>query len=112
MPSENPNVHKTAAPDWDSIAARPAFQELLRVKTRFLTKMTVFFLIYFFALPISVGWFPEFMKKEVLGKVNLAYLFALSQFFMAWILAALYVRQAAKWDKMNAALLAEAHLEK
>ncbi|HSJ01952.1 MAG: DUF485 domain-containing protein [Verrucomicrobium sp.] len=112
MPSENPLPNKAAAPDWDSIAARPAFKELIRVKRKFITKSCVFFLIYFFALPISVGWFPEFMKKEVLGKVNLAYLYALSQFFMAWILAAIYVGQAAKWDKMNAALLAEAHLEK
>ena len=32
--------------------------------------------------------------------MNLAYLFALSQFFMAWIIAALYVRAAAKFDKM------------
>jgi uncharacterized membrane protein (DUF485 family) len=37
--------------------------------------------------------------------MNWAYLFALSQFFMAWILAALYTRAAAHWDKMNADLL-------
>jgi uncharacterized membrane protein (DUF485 family) len=30
--------------------------------------------------------------------VNVAYLFALSQFFMAWILAFLYVRKAGEWD--------------
>jgi uncharacterized membrane protein (DUF485 family) len=36
----------------------------------------------------------------VWGPVNLAYLFALSQFFMAWIIAALYVRAAARFDRM------------
>ena len=40
------------------------------------------------------------MEKRVWGAVNLAYLFALSQFFMAWIIAALYVRAAAKFDRM------------
>ena len=38
---------------------------------------------------------------------NIAYLFALSQFFMAWGLAFLYVKAAAGWDKSAAALLAK-----
>jgi len=37
--------------------------------------------------------------------VNIAYLFALSQFFMAWIIAALYVRAAARFDRMAADVL-------
>jgi len=36
----------------------------------------------------------------VIGSVNVAYLFALSQFFMAWIIAALYVRAAGRFDRM------------
>ena len=46
------------------------------------------------------------MKTPVWGKVNLAYLFALSQFLMTWILCAAYVRVAKRWDLMNEALLA------
>ena len=33
--------------------------------------------------------------------VNIAYLFALSQFFMAWVIAALYLRAAARFDKLE-----------
>jgi uncharacterized membrane protein (DUF485 family) len=40
------------------------------------------------------------MEKRVMGPVNLAYLFALSQFFMAWIIAALYVKAAGRFDRM------------
>jgi uncharacterized membrane protein (DUF485 family) len=47
------------------------------------------------------------MKKKVLGDVNLAYLFALSQFFMAWILAFVYVGVAAGWDRKAAAILSK-----
>jgi uncharacterized membrane protein (DUF485 family) len=47
------------------------------------------------------------MDQKVLGEVNLAYLFALSQFFMAWILAFLYMAAAAGWDRQAAALLAK-----
>ena len=44
------------------------------------------------------------MKQKVLGPVNIAYLFALSQFLMAWVLAWLYVRAAAAsttWRKTD-----------
>jgi uncharacterized membrane protein (DUF485 family) len=41
----------------------------------------------------------------VIGPVNLAYLFALSQFFVAWIIAWLYVRAADRFDRMAASVL-------
>jgi uncharacterized membrane protein (DUF485 family) len=36
-----------------------------------------------------------------------AYLFALSQFFMAWIIAWLYVRAAGRFDKLAASVIAK-----
>ncbi len=95
--SENNDATKNV--DWESLEAKPAFRELLRKKARFIIGSTIFFVIYYFALLVLVGWFPEVMKKQVIGKINLAYLFALSQFFMAWALAFIYVRKAAVWDK-------------
>ena len=94
-------------PDWDKIASDPAFHELQRAKRRFIIPATIFFVVYYFALPISVGYSADFMQRKVWGEMNLAYAFALSQFFMAWIIAALYVRAAARWDKMSATLLAK-----
>ena len=44
--------------------------------------------------PLLNGLATDFMRTNVIGDVNVAYLFALSQFFMAWILAWLYVRRA------------------
>jgi uncharacterized membrane protein (DUF485 family) len=93
--------------DWDSIAATPDFKHLLASKARFILPATVFFVAYYFTLPVLVGWFPKFMDQRIIGEVNIAYLFALSQFFMAWILAFLYVAAAAGWDRQAAALLAK-----
>ena len=92
--------------DWDGIAAMPEFQELLAKKLRFIIPCTVFFLVYYFALPYLVGYHKAFMNQRI-GPVNLAYLFALSQFFMAWIMAALYVKVASGWDKDAAAIIAK-----
>lgn len=93
--------------NWDAIAADPAFKHLLSSKARFIILSTLFFIAYYFTLPILVGWFPNMMDQKVIGDVNFAYLFALSQFFMAWILAFLYVGAAAGWDRQAAALIAK-----
>ena len=90
---------------WDAIEADPDFKKLLAAKARFIIPASIFFVVYYFTLPVLVGWWPDLMKKEVLGKVNIAYLFALSQFFMAWALAFVYVKAAAKWDKAAAGVL-------
>jgi uncharacterized membrane protein (DUF485 family) len=95
------------ATDWDAIAADADFKHLLASKARFIVPATLFFIVYYFTLPVLVGWFPKFMEQKVFGEVNLAYLFALSQFFMAWILAFLYMAAAAGWDRQAAALLAK-----
>ncbi|MBM3264374.1 MAG: DUF485 domain-containing protein [candidate division Zixibacteria bacterium] len=87
-------------PDWKQIEALPAFRNLLAAKRRFILPATVFFVVYYFALPVLVGYAPAFMARKIAGPVNLAYLFALSQFFMAWILAALYLRAAGRFDQM------------
>lgn len=97
MPADNPNDNESHA--WDELAAKPAFHALLASKSRFLWSASIFFVIYYFALLVLVGWFPEMMKKQVFGKINIAYIFALSQFFMSWTVAAVYVKKAAQWDK-------------
>ena len=86
----------------ERLAASAGFKELLRAKRRFIVPATIFFIVYYFALPVLVGYARPFMETRVFGAVNIAYLLALSQFFVAWIIAALYVRAAGKFDRMAA----------
>jgi len=90
--------------DWNQLAASPRFRALLRHKRRFILPATLFFIVYYFALPVLVGYFPALMRRRI-GPVNIAYLFALSQFVMAWVLAGLYVRSANRFDKLSRELL-------
>ena len=94
------SAEKSSTPDWEGLAAQPAFHQLLKKKASFVKKTTVFFLVYYFAFLILVGYFPKVMKTPVVGKANWAYLFALSQFIMAWAVAYIYVKKAAAWDKV------------
>ena len=94
------------AADWNALAASAGFKALLKAKRRFIIPATVFFVVYYFALPYLVGYHPQLMQRKVWGQMNWAYLFALSQFFMAWILAAIYVVVAAGWDRKAKSVLA------
>jgi uncharacterized membrane protein (DUF485 family) len=95
-----------AAADWNRLAASESFRALLKAKRRFIVPAVVFFVIYYFALPVLVGYAQPLMTKRVIGPVNLAYLFALSQFVMAWGVAAFYVRAAARFDRMAREVIA------
>lgn len=87
------------------IETSPDFKELVADKRRFIIPATIFFVVYYFALPILVGYFPGLMDTNVIGNINIAYLFALSQFFMAWILMYLYIRRARVWDAKVASIV-------
>lgn len=105
-----PSHELTASEDsdpvaWDRVTQMPEFKRMLRSKLRFIVPATLFFLVYYFALPVLVGYAPGLMSRKVLGVVNIAYLFALSQFFMAWIIAALYLRAASRFDKMERSVI-------
>ncbi len=106
MPAANDPAEPTSA-DWQRLAASERFRELLRAKRRFIIPATVFFIAYYFELPVLIGYARPMMERPICGSVNGAYLFALSQFFMAWIIAALYVRAAARFDRMAADVLKE-----
>lgn len=93
---------------WDRIAASNEFKDLMATKRTFIVPAFIFFVVYYFALPVLVGYAPHFMDTRVRGKVNLAYLFALSQFFVAWLIAGLYVKAASNFDRLSKDILEKA----
>ena len=103
-----PKQYQASQSTWDEIAESKAFQDLMATKKTFIVPAFIFFVVYYFALPVLVGYAPQFMSTKVIGEVNLAYLFALSQFFVAWIIAALYVRAANNFDRLAKDILDKA----
>jgi uncharacterized membrane protein (DUF485 family) len=91
--------YETSQTEWDRLANTQEFKDLMATKRTFVVPAFIFFVVYYFALPVLVGYAPQFMSTKV-GPVNLAYLFALSQFFVAWLIAGLYVRAANNFDRL------------
>jgi uncharacterized membrane protein (DUF485 family) len=99
------DIADARASQWAVLAASPEFRRLITAKRNFIIPAVVFFLVYYFALPLGNGLAPELMNTKVIGNINLAYLFALSEFVMAWILAAVYIRRANRvFDPLAAAV--------
>ncbi len=98
--------------DWQAIEQNNDFRELVRAKRTFIIPATIFFLLYYFIFLVVVGYMPDIANASVFGNINVAYLFALSQFFMTWILMGLYIWRAGKFDILVQRIVARVRGEK
>ncbi len=104
--TQQPHHHFTTE-EWQRIEGAPEFRQLVSVKRRFTIPATIVFVIYYFSLPVLVGYYPELMSRKVLGNVSLAYLFALSQFVVAWAIMGLYLWRARHFDELERQVVAK-----
>ena len=75
------------------------FNRFLRKKMRFLLSAGIFFVSFYFLFPLLISWFPERMNRPVWGPFSWAWLYAFAHFAVVWILGAMYLRQANRWDR-------------
>jgi uncharacterized membrane protein (DUF485 family) len=78
----------------EAVGKDPEMVELEHRHQRFVWPVTVFFLVYYLSLPILAGVAPDLMGTKVFGEFTVGYLFALSQFLMAFVVAWWYARWA------------------
>jgi uncharacterized membrane protein (DUF485 family) len=79
----------------EAVGKDPEMVELERRHRRFVWPATIFFLIYYLSLNVLAGTSPDLMGNKLFGEFTFGYLFALSQFLMAFIVAWVYARWAA-----------------
>jgi uncharacterized membrane protein (DUF485 family) len=98
-PSRSPTTGRMTAEEaitaTEAIGKDPEMVELEHRHQRFVWPVTVFFLLYYLALPILAGVAPDLMGTKVFGEFTFGYLFALSEFLMAFVVAWVYARWAA-----------------
>ena len=83
--------------EWIRVERTSAFQELVQKKKAFILPATIFFFVFYFGLPFLTA-FTTILDVNVIGAINLAYIYAFAQFAMTWILMHLYVSRANRWD--------------
>lgn len=103
-------VLKRETVNWLAIEADSRFMQLHKDKNRFLWRMMLIALIYFFCLPLATAYFQDVLKIKIWGVINLGLLFALSQFVVAWAIAIIYAKRAnSEFDTRAKVLREDAH---
>ena len=73
------------------------FQDLRRTLRRFIFPATAAFLGWYLLYVLMSGYARGFMGQQLLGNINVAYVFGLLQFVSTFLIAYLY----AKWAEKN-----------
>jgi uncharacterized membrane protein (DUF485 family) len=80
---------------------KKVFLDLMKKKKRFIIFGILFFLLFYFSLPLSIWMFPGLIAD---GKRMSAFpwwwVFAFLQFLMTWLLGWLYWKKAKTYDKL------------
>lgn len=85
--------------DYTAIVQSSSFQQLLKEKRNFLLPFTLFFLAFYFTLPILTAY-SSVLNNPAVGSISWAWLFAFAQFIMTWSLCIIYTKRAAKFDEI------------
>ena len=116
-PSRSPTTGRMPADEavtaTEAVGKDPEMVELEHRHSRFVWPVTVFFLAYYLALPILAGTAPDLMGTKVFGEFTFGYLFALSEFLMAFVVAWVYSRWAAtRMDPLAADVREKLHRQR
>jgi uncharacterized membrane protein (DUF485 family) len=85
--------------EWVRVERTSAFRELTQKRKAFIIPATIFFFVFYFGLPFLTA-FTTVLDVNVIGAINLAWIYAFAQFAMTWILMHLYVSRANGWDDL------------
>jgi uncharacterized membrane protein (DUF485 family) len=96
---------------WDRVAGSEDFKDLLQSKKIFIIPVFVFFFVYYFGLAVLVGYAPKLASTHVFGTVTLAYLYALSQFAVAWVVAGFYLLASTRFDARTRDIIARVAMD-
>ncbi|WP_338473040.1 DUF485 domain-containing protein [Niallia sp. XMNu-256] len=102
--NEKPAIQKQEGIPYDSLIQTKEFKELLQKKKAFIIPTTVFFLIFYFTLPLLAAY-SKVLHTEIIGSITGAWIFAFTQFLIVWICGFIYVKKSEKYDNLSKSIL-------
>lgn len=88
-----------AAINYSEVVQSASFQQLMREKRRFILPASLFFLAFYFALPVLTSY-SKALNAPAIGSVSWAWVFAFAQFIMTWTLCMMYSKRATRFDEL------------
>lgn len=90
------NLHNEEQ-EFVNISNSSEFKTLIKRKKTFLVPMTIFFMLFYFALPLLTSY-TKILHQKAIGDITWVWVFAFAQFIMVWALATIYVYKANRFD--------------
>ncbi|WP_100009986.1 DUF485 domain-containing protein [Lentibacillus sediminis] len=84
--------------DYEKVVQSSSFKQFMQDKKKFIIPWTIFFLVFYFLLPILTSY-TTFLNTPAIGDISWVWLFAFAQFVMTWVLCIVYVKKANSFDK-------------
>jgi uncharacterized membrane protein (DUF485 family) len=85
--------------NYSEVAKSDKFKHLLQLKKRFILSYSIFFILFYFSLPIMTSY-TTVLNQPAVGAITWAWVFAFAQFIMTWSLCIIYTKKASKFDQM------------
>ena len=95
-PDRQGSVGLDGATEYEQMQATPEFQQLKRTLRRFIFPATAAFLAWYLLYVLMSAYARDFMGQQLLGNINVAYVFGLLQFVSTFVIAFIYSRYADK----------------
>jgi uncharacterized membrane protein (DUF485 family) len=92
--------------DYTAIAQSDKFKKLLKAKKSFIVPMCIFFLIFYYTLPIITSN-SKILNTPAFGSITWAWVYAFGQFIMTWALCMIYNSKAPSFDRLADEIIEE-----
>lgn len=84
--------------DYVQVEQSEQFQQFMKERKRFILPYTIFFLVFYFLLPVCTSY-TSFLNTPAIGDISWVWIFAFAQFVMTFVLCIIYVKKAGALDK-------------
>jgi uncharacterized membrane protein (DUF485 family) len=90
-------TYEPEVPDYEAVAEGAQFKALVNERKKFVIPLTIFFLVFYFMLPVLTSY-STILNKPAFGDISWAWIYGFAQFAMTWILCIVYVKKSARLD--------------
>lgn len=84
--------------DYVQVEQSEQFQQFMTKRKKFILPYTIFFLVFYFLLPICTSY-TSFLNTPAIGDISWVWIFAFAQFVMTFVLSIVYVKKAGALDQ-------------
>ena len=100
----SPQQEKEKTIAYDNLIQTEEFKDLLQRKKSFIIPTTIFFLLFYFTLPLLAAY-TKLLHTELIGPISGVWIFAALQFLVVWTCGFIYIKKSEKYDNLSKEIL-------